>query len=873
MDENITLKEEEINFSSKSISDNYKKIELNEFENISLEDFLKNNFVISRKYSKSTKYLGQRFFKYRFLKLQTNNQKTSDNDFKIKVDLRRLKSKFILAIEKSIFNFNLKKYKESYEILLNEKIIKNINEFGEILLVISGYDKDILTEFLSQDIEPNNSKAVLKRFLNCINMDLNFSPFEECLSFLLSNLNFPEKVIIEEYSIQYFNINKENQKFFDNYKSYDDLFLLISNTVLINNAFIGKDTNKNNKIIKRDQFIKMNIGIPQNISQDIFKKFQYNPVLISEDSNEKMYKKFRYLVKEIDYNEILKSDNSELIDNVDFYYENIFPGENKKLKRNNSFSFRYNILNLDQNDKEILSKPKIFTKYTRSKIFNNQRMFVVKDNLTNLVCAKSIVGDRIKGDLRECKIDEIISVNISYGNSEIISNLSKNKDAEDENIYIFIKTKNGYSLEYKSEDIIDSLKWFKAFKTLCNISQKKRIKKREQRKELKVNKIENKLEGIWRIYILSKWKIYGSYILHKIQNRINYSNDLNNKKEKIIKSDILNDKIIFNYSNILDFLDEIKNKLNVNNDKIFLDYCEFLYLYKIGIPRSCRNIIWDTLIGNVCGITKRVYNLFYDKVEDLNFEPLVEKYNKGDMNIINDPFVNQMIIDIINTKDYFINELYIYKFNEFKSLNQIYKLTRIFYMIRDDVKYNRSVINFAFVFTFVFNDEYTSFKNLYNLICSSNIIKFMAKDEDEIQKNTNFFIELIKENYSCIYNHFKNIDLSHDLYFVSWFENLFTKTLNFRILVRIFDLFLLYGEEVIFKIGLNILSIQKEDLLSLTISEIMKVLNRLPYKYDEELFFENLFYINIHDKFNNWAAKKNLEEQALLFQSVDTKII
>ena len=847
---NNATKDEQNQSSSKHSKEYNKKTDLKEFEKISFEDFLRNDIIILNEYSKSTKHLGRKFFKYRFLKQQIKNQKIQDNDFKIHTDLRRLKSKFTLLLEKSIFNFNLKKYKQSYEILLNENIINSLNEFGEILLVISGYDKDILSEFLSQDIEPNTSKEVLKSFLNCINKDLNFFSFEECLSFFLSNINCPKKEIIDEYSTQYFNVNKENKKFLTDYKSYDNLCLLITNTISINDAFINKDKNKNNKPIKRDQFTKMNSGVPQKVAQDIYKKFQSNPVIITEDYNEKMYKKLEYLVKEIDYDEILKSN---IMDNVDFYYENISPGENKNLKRNNSFSFRYNLLSLDENDKEILSTPKIFSRYAKNKIINHQRSFIVKDNFTNLIWAKSIDGDKIKGDLHECKIDDIISVNINS-----------------ENNYISIKIRNQNTVEIKNDNFIDLLKWFKALKTLFNISLQKRVKKRGQHKELKVNNIENKLEGIWRSFILTKWKIYGSYILYKTQNKIEYSNNLNNRRERPTKSDLPIDKNLFTYDNILDFLDAVKNKLNVeNNDKIFLDYYEFLYLYKIGIPRSCRHLIWDTLIGNICGITERAYKLFYDRLDNLDFELLVEKYNKGDMNMNEDPFVNQMIIDIINTKDYFINELYIFKYDEFKSLNQIFKLTRIFYMMRNDVKYNRSIINFAFIFILVFNDEYTSFKNLYNLICSSNIIKFMIKDEDEILKNTDFFQNLIKDNNPIIYNHFKNIDISHDLYFVSWFENLFTKTLNFRILVRVFDLYILYGDEIIFKIGLNILEIEEEEILNLTISEIMKVLKRLPYKYDEELFFEHFSNIDIHDKYNNWVIKKNLEEQALLIQSVN----
>ena len=165
-------------------------------------------------------------------------------------------------------------------------------------------------------------------------------------------------------------------------------------------------------------------------------------------------------------------------------------------------------------------------------------------------------------------------------------------------------------------------------------------------------------------------------------------------------------------------------------------------------------------------------------------------------------------------------------------------------MIRKDINYNISVINYAFIFILVFNDEYTSFQALFNFICTTNIIKYLIKDESYIKNNCHIFQILIKKYIPKIYEHLNNLDINNELYTISWFENLFTQTLNYKIILRIFDLYLIYGDELLFQIGLTIIKIQEEDLLNYTIDEIFKVLKRLPNKYDEELFFENLEMMN-----------------------------
>lgn len=61
------------------------------------------------------------------------------------------------------------------------------------------------------------------------------------------------------------------------------------------------------------------------------------------------------------------------------------------------------------------------------------------------------------------------------------------------------------------------------------------------------------------------------------------------------------------------------------------------------------------------------------------------------------------------------------------------------------------------------------------------------------------------------------------MYASSWFLTLFTTTLPLPMASRIMDVFLLEGMEIIFKIALSLLTIGKDDLLSLDMEGMLKV--------------------------------------------------
>ena len=288
-------------------------------------------------------------------------------------------------------------------------------------------------------------------------------------------------------------------------------------------------------------------------------------------------------------------------------------------------------------------------------------------------------------------------------------------------------------------------------------------------------------------------------------------------------------------------------------------------VYNIGIPNDLRGHLWSLLIGNSCGITLNLYNSYKNIINNVDFEELINEYEKE--HNINQEFLdidiasnnNLIINDILEIKEVFAT--LIDNINE--SLLKVYRIICIFYRMRPDVGYNKNLIMLIYIFLSVCQDEFKCFKNIFNLICSTNTLQFYRKNEEQINIRVKFFDDLLKERLPKISEHFRNLDISTELFLVSWFENLYTNTFDFTLIKKIFDLYLSNGEHILFQVGLAIIKIQENELLNLTIGEIFKNLNKLPERYNEELFMKTMSLNNIYKDYEKWKIDSDIGNQKI----------
>ena len=269
--------------------------------------------------------------------------------------------------------------------------------------------------------------------------------------------------------------------------------------------------------------------------------------------------------------------------------------------------------------------------------------------------------------------------------------------------------------------------------------------------------------------------------------------------------------------------------------------------------------MWKICIENNLGLTKQLY-LEYKK------EIIKEKYdfNEFDFNYRENPNIqfnpdynlNLIIIDILKIRYIFLQELNEQKIED-SSLNElmqkVYNITIIFKLVRNDIPYNKGIVSIIYFFLLAGLDEVSCFICVSNLISSKNTMKLFIGDKDTINKNVQFFNKILKIHSEKVYDHLKKLEISSELYLIPWLEKFFTHTLDFNILLHIFDLYLINGEYILFQTAITIIKLVEEDLYNLTISEVFKMLKILPKKYTELDFFEKFkTYNGIRDDYIAW---------------------
>jgi hypothetical protein len=638
--------------------------------------------------------------------------------------------------------------------------------------------------------------------------------------------------------------------------------------------FTRKDI-KNMNTIKKEEFVNMNKNIDENYLIFIYDQLKNKPITMSDDYNESIYQKLTPLVNE----KAIKGDANNKSS------KNDKPANTKNSKKNADnvdysaklSNAKINFDTFTKEDEELLCNKNKFYKISGSKTPNLYDV-IVYENCTKLAWGKNLDILKVKrgNSINIADINEVYNgFDIAEKSSKIKKFIKSNPNEEKLcNTFISIAySNNKETLNLKCDNVETTLLWFKALKSLINQRNKEEFERKESQTDEEIKERENNIKEIWE-NILQKWDKYGNYLILKIQEKSNYFNYLSNDLKQSTKNELLEEKKSNTIKYINNFLD---NKYSSLNKKDF-EPSDFYFLCNLGFPSSIRNKLWRIIIGNPCFITENMYNLILNLITkselQLKFDDLEKKYNKNKNTTFNsrDTNVNQMIIDIIILKQFFINDILELKKDEFKLMLSVYKIARAFFLFRKDIRYNKNLIDIIFLFLLVEEKEELAFIMVSNFLLNNNLLKILIGD-DNLRKETNnnnifFFNQLIKNKLSNIESHFRKLEIIPDLYFIPWMDGLFIKVLDIKIILQIFDLYMINGEYILFQTGIAILKILEDELMNMTISQILNLLKRLPDKYKKEKFFEVFYSFNgIKSEYVEYKKKNELNYQKSLLIS------
>ena len=320
------------------------------------------------------------------------------------------------------------------------------------------------------------------------------------------------------------------------------------------------------------------------------------------------------------------------------------------------------------------------------------------------------------------------------------------------------------------------------------------------------------------------------------------------------------------------FTKKIKNTKNQKYKKILLtlNSC-FMFLR----PQDFINI-------------KNLNKAYYSQIEKLIFKQIFIKRNKG--------FLNSRI-DLSNKEKHFEMWFYYLKYDKNKinyktksdEVKQSKNLEDILEIIQLDVnrthfekdKENKRKIiknvlislaytypevsycqgmNYISLFLLeITKDEEKSFDIFSALLNKTEYSKLSINDFDLMKKYFYVFERLICIYLPELYTTFKRNNINTNYFISPWFITLYTHGYNgknTKILIRIFDLFILDGWLAIIRIGLVLLKYYQDDLINMEFEELLHFLiNELKEKYD---FFNDNNYEKFIELYNEIKLPKGL---------------
>ena len=828
-----------------------------------IDEFNENNYQ-NRKYNSKNFEQGKKFFKLRYIKHKLNLayiNKSSEIQIE-KTNLPELekiqkekiiyenilltnkKTKhymiqnywgiFLILLEKSIFYFNRGKVKESYEVLFDSEIIKNESEFGEILLIVSGYDKNLIGENIFNNQEKGE---IIRGFLNCIEMS-HFKGLFECYKFINSRVVIPpqdtnKELILNTISDRYYEDNKDNEKIMNIYKTKINILILLKSLFTFNTLKYQNIKMTLNDLIDCVPFIeekelkklyeklKIDYKLEVNYLTELYDKFN---ILLEEKENNYENKDINELIPSEKINYIQYISKKEIIEREI---------KSEKLSLIKTDFIIMSDLTFGKKEQETLTVP--IQLYRISGSSTTLKEYLLCEDFTKIVFEKNFNSKLKVKSNNSIDIDDIIELRLgSYGeNFKKYFKAFPNEEKNQNNFISIISQKEQFDL--KSNDLVKGLKWFKALKSLIVYRNKNKEKKNENEK-----KIKDEINMVWKNYILPKWNIYGNYFLFKTLDRSNYLKELifnaeGKKQNSTIKYDIFEDKKTALVKSVNIFLKEVKDKLSKKDDKI-LEFNEFMILCELGTSDIVRKKIWPILIGNKCGIIA-----LKEKVTKINnFEELEKEYfNNVNVNFVTIPSLNKMIKDIIKIKYYFLQEINYKKISQNEIMSKVFTICHNFFLHRFDIPYNKNIIYLIYNFLLKDFSEEATYIYITNLICSNSTLFNLYLWKKKYIKIHEIFNEEFEEFLPKLFNHMDKLGISSQLFLFDWLESLFCRILSNKVASMVIDLFLIFGEHVLIQTSITILKLMEEELINMSTEEILKELNcNLGNKIGVYQFFE-----------------------------------
>ena len=300
---------------------------------------------------------------------------------------------------------------------------------------------------------------------------------------------------------------------------------------------------------------------------------------------------------------------------------------------------------------------------------------------------------------------------------------------------------------------------------------------------------------------------------------------------------------------------------------------EYFYM---GLPDNVRGKVWMLCLGNRFSITKEYYEIQVKNSKEILEKYKISKKNEDDkesekeilLSNVNST-INNETITLTKDKEKSINIIeldiertfpYLGIFKGDSPMAQdLREILRVFVISRPDIGYIQG-LSFIAGILLLNMDKFKAFISLMNLILNPIMLPFYKMDNESIQQRLKLFKQVFYFNLPELCEHFDELGLLPENYFLSWNMTLFTRDVNLELAKRIWDVFMIEGIKAIYSAAIVFLSHFESKLINMDFVEIMTCIGTIKnINFDDDMAIEAMKNVKIPDWIQMEIEKLNDE--------------
>ena len=246
-----------------------------------------------------------------------------------------------------------------------------------------------------------------------------------------------------------------------------------------------------------------------------------------------------------------------------------------------------------------------------------------------------------------------------------------------------------------------------------------------------------------------------------------------------------------------------------------------------GIPDNLRGYVWQ---------------LFAEK----------EKYYVPNLykNLEKQPVQEDLEITIMKDLDRTFPLCYMFREKYGNGQRKLYKVLSSYSKYNTDVGYVQGM-GFMTAIFLIYMDEESSFFMLHSLMKKYKMEGIFFTNFPELRKKFFILLNLQKKYIPKIYNIFQRDGILPTMYASTWIISLFSRSLDFHIVIRIFDCFFFEGFKVIYRISLALLKLKENEFCKGEKGCSLPLLQKVLKNIDTEELFKTAFGFSISINYIN----------------------